>query len=69
MIAHLYIPAIDSKANTPTSISYKAVTSLLQKKMGFDGLIVTDALEMESAFQNIIIMGRNHYKACWRATT
>ena len=47
MIAHLYIPAIDSKANTPTSISYKAVTDLLQKKMGFDGLIVTDALEMK----------------------
>lgn len=47
MIAHLYIPAIDKKANTPTSISYKAVTNLLQKDLGFDGLIVTDALEMK----------------------
>src|SRR5690606_1063804 len=33
MIGHLYIPAIDSKKNTPTSISYKTVTNLLQKKM------------------------------------
>ncbi|WP_343304899.1 glycoside hydrolase family 3 N-terminal domain-containing protein [Chitinophaga niabensis] len=47
MIAHLYIPAIDNKANTPTSISYKTVTNLLQKDLGFDGLIVTDALEMK----------------------
>ncbi len=47
MIAHLYVPAIDNKANTPTSISYKAVTDLLQKDLGFDGLIVTDALEMK----------------------
>ncbi len=47
MIAHLYIPAIDNKPNTPTSISHKAVTDLLQKRLGFNGLIVTDALEMK----------------------
>ncbi|WP_232516281.1 glycoside hydrolase family 3 N-terminal domain-containing protein [Chitinophaga caeni] len=47
MIAHLNVPAIDPTPNRPTSISYKTVTNLLQKKMGFDGLIVTDALEMK----------------------
>ncbi|RFS23321.1 serine hydrolase [Chitinophaga silvatica] len=47
MIGHLYIPAIDKKPNTPTSISYKAVTDLLKEEMGFKGLIVTDALEMK----------------------
>ncbi|GEP91575.1 beta-N-acetylglucosaminidase [Chitinophaga terrae (ex Kim and Jung 2007)] len=47
MIGHLYIPAIDKKPNTPTSISYKAVTELLKQEMGFKGLIVTDALEMK----------------------
>ena len=47
MIAHLYIPSIDSKANTPTSISYKAVTKLLREELGFDGLAITDALEMK----------------------
>ncbi len=47
MIAHLYIPAIDNKPNTPTSISYKAVTKLLKEELGYKGLIVTDALEMK----------------------
>ncbi|NIG52327.1 glycoside hydrolase family 3 N-terminal domain-containing protein [Chitinophaga sp. Cy-1792] len=47
MVGHLYIPAIDNKPNTPTSISYKAVTQLLQNELGFKGLIITDALEMK----------------------
>lgn len=47
MIGHLYIPSIDKKPNTPTSISYNAVTKLLKEEMGFKGLIVTDALEMK----------------------
>ncbi|RAI98750.1 beta-glucosidase-like glycosyl hydrolase [Chitinophaga skermanii] len=47
MIAHLNVPAIDPSSKKPTSISYETVTNLLQKKMGFDGIIVTDALEMK----------------------
>ncbi|PSL49215.1 beta-glucosidase-like glycosyl hydrolase [Chitinophaga niastensis] len=47
MIAHLYIPAIDKKPNTPTSISYNAVTKLLKNELGYKGLVVTDALEMK----------------------
>ena len=47
MVAHLYVPAIDKKPNTPTSISNNAVTDLLKEQMGFKGLVVTDALEMK----------------------
>ncbi|MCK7558691.1 hypothetical protein MKQ70_28355 [Chitinophaga sedimenti] len=47
MVAHLNIPALDKRANTPSSISPNVVTKLLQKDLGFDGLIVTDALEMQ----------------------
>ncbi len=47
MVAHLNIPALDKRANTPSSISYNTVTKLLQNDLGFDGLIVTDALEMQ----------------------
>ena len=47
MIGHLYIPAIDKKPNTPTSISYNAVTKLLRNELGYKGLIITDALEMK----------------------
>ncbi len=47
MIAHLYIPVIDSSANRATSISKNNVTGLLRNELGFDGLTFTDALEMQ----------------------
>jgi beta-N-acetylhexosaminidase len=47
MIAHLQIPALDNTPNTPTTLSYKVVTELLKEKMGYKGLIITDALNME----------------------
>lgn len=47
MIAHLQIPSIDDREHTPTTISDKAVTNLLKHQMGFNGLIFTDALNMQ----------------------
>ena len=47
MIAHLYIPAIDSTPNTATSLSKKNVTGLLRNQLHFDGLTFTDALDMK----------------------
>ncbi|MDP4283840.1 MAG: glycoside hydrolase family 3 N-terminal domain-containing protein [Bacteroidota bacterium] len=47
MIAHLYIPAIDARANTATSLSKNNVTGLLRKKLNFNGLTFTDALGMK----------------------
>ncbi|WEK36584.1 MAG: glycoside hydrolase family 3 N-terminal domain-containing protein [Candidatus Pseudobacter hemicellulosilyticus] len=47
MVAHLQVPAIDSTANTPTSISANNVTALLRNELRFDGLTFTDALEMK----------------------
>nr|MBP6315663.1 serine hydrolase [Chitinophagaceae bacterium] len=47
MVAHLHIPAIDNRKNIPSTLSYNTVTKLLQEKMGFNGLIFTDALNME----------------------
>ena len=47
MIAHLYIPAIDTTANTATSLSKKNVTELLRDKLNFQGLTFTDALDMK----------------------
>jgi len=49
MIAHLNVPSLESKKGVPTSISYKVVTELLKGKMGFKGLIFTDALNMKGA--------------------
>ena len=45
MVAHLNIPALDP-SGTPSSISKKIVTELLREKMGFEGIICTDALNM-----------------------
>ena len=47
MIAHLSIPAIDSTAHLPTSLSKKNVTGLLRDTLGFNGISFTDALEMQ----------------------
>ena len=47
MIAHLYIPAIDTTRNQATSLSKKNVTGLLKETLGFKGLTFTDALEMK----------------------
>lgn len=47
MVAHLFIPSIDSSANRATSISKKNVTGLLRNEMGYQGLTFTDAIEMQ----------------------
>lgn len=47
MIAHLYIPAIDTTANRATSISKPNVTGLMRNELGYQGLTFTDALEMQ----------------------
>ncbi len=47
MIAHLYIPAIDSAPNRATSISKNNVTGLLRNELGYQGLTFTDALDMK----------------------
>ncbi len=45
MPGHLVVPALDKEKN-PASMSYPILTKLLRKEMGFDGLIITDALLM-----------------------
>ena len=47
--AHLNIPSLEPNANLPTSLSKNVVTHLLQDKLGFQGLIVTDGLNMKGA--------------------
>lgn len=47
MIGHLSIPAIDTTANLPSSLSYKNVTGLLKNELGYNGITFTDALEMQ----------------------
>lgn len=45
MISHMMFPQIE-KENVPCTMSRRIVTGLLKEKMGYDGLILTDCMEM-----------------------
>lgn len=45
MIGHLIVTDIDSE---PAPFSYKIVTELLREEMGFDGVVMTDGLQMKA---------------------
>ena len=51
MTAHLNIPAL-TDTKDPTSLSHSVVTQLLKQNIGFNGLAVTDALNMKGAEPN-----------------
>lgn len=53
MVAHLNVPAYQADG-VPSTLSKNIVTDLLKNKMGFEGLIITDALNMKgvSEFKN-----------------
>lgn len=46
MVAHLYVPSLESAKGIPASVSKNIITGLLKEKLGFKGLIITDALNM-----------------------
>ena len=47
MVAHLNVPALDSRIDYPSSLSKKIVTNNLKSRLNFKGLIFTDALDMK----------------------
>ncbi len=46
MVAHLYVPALESGKGIPASVSKNIITGLLKDQLGYKGLIITDALNM-----------------------
>jgi beta-glucosidase-like glycosyl hydrolase len=46
MVGHLRVPSIDSKF--PSSLSPRVIQGLLREKMGFKGLVITDAMNMRA---------------------
>ena len=47
MVAHLNIPSLDTTKNLASTLSPNVVNDLLKNKMGFKGLVFTDALNMK----------------------
>jgi len=48
MVAHIWFPAYDPLERIPASLSHNVVTGLLREELGFTGLIMTDAIEMDA---------------------
>lgn len=46
MSAHIVVPALDPTPSLPVTLSKKVMTDLLRGELGFQGLIVSDDLEM-----------------------
>lgn len=47
MVAHLSVPALDNREHRPTTLSQPTIQNLLREQIGFEGLIFTDAMEMQ----------------------
>lgn len=47
MTAHLQVNAYEPEPNHPSSLSYNLVGDLLRKRLGFEGMVITDGLDMQ----------------------
>ena len=50
MTAHILLPALD--ARDPATLSAEVIGNLLREQLGYDGVVVTDDLEMDAIKQN-----------------
>jgi len=52
MSAHVTFPAVDPTPGLPATLSARVMTGLLRDEMGYDGLLLTDSLEMGALAQS-----------------
>lgn len=45
MTAHISVPSVDN-SGAPATLSHKVITGILRKEMGYNGLVITDDMEM-----------------------
>lgn len=48
MTAHVHFPAVEDKTGTPATLSKKVINGLLRKDLEFQGVILTDCMEMKA---------------------
>ncbi|MFH1812098.1 MAG: beta-N-acetylhexosaminidase [Pseudomonadota bacterium] len=46
MTAHIALPNIAESPDLPSTLSYRILTEVLRDQMGYDGIVITDGLEM-----------------------
>ncbi|MFN8350555.1 MAG: glycoside hydrolase family 3 N-terminal domain-containing protein [Flavobacteriales bacterium] len=67
MVGHLEVPALDTTPGLPSTLSRNVVSDLLEKELGFKGLMFTDALNMKGV-ANADKPGEMSCARCWPAT-
>lgn len=48
MVGHLEVPSLDTNEKIPATLSYPIITEILKEELGFEGLIITDAIDMRA---------------------
>lgn len=48
MTSHIHFSELDQEKEVPASLSENVTTGLLREKMGFQGVVITDSLEMDA---------------------
>lgn len=52
MIGHLQVPSLDS-TGTPASVSAPVISGYLKGQLGYNGIVITDALEMQGLVKSV----------------
>jgi beta-N-acetylhexosaminidase len=55
LVGHIAVPAIDGPGAPPASLSPRVVGGVLRDEFGFDGLVITDALNMGAITRNYTV--------------
>ncbi len=63
MVGHLSVPALANGKDTPSSISKAIIKDVLRNEMGFDGVVVSDALNMHAVSKNYPAKGQLEWLA------
>jgi len=63
MVGHLSVPALANGAATPSSISKDIIKGVLRNEMGFDGVVISDALNMHAVSKEFPIKGELEWLA------
>lgn len=53
MAAHVYFPAIEAEQGVPATLSKKVINGLLRGKLEFNGVVITDCMEMKAISETI----------------
>jgi beta-N-acetylhexosaminidase len=53
MTAHVVFPSVEPEPGVPATLSHRVLTRLLREELGFDGLILTDCLEMKAIAEGV----------------